>query len=243
MKAVIAMCMLAAASVASAQTFPNGAVRLLIGYPPGGSADFTARVVAGTEANLHAAVTAAIAALSGPAHGGAAENVMAMAMDIGEPERVLCSAPSAEANQCLQPVALDDSAHLVPAVDPGPVDEIVGEAARDQDGMIGLGVSVERNVGAAVDADELAVRFALPVAISGGERDARNDLAPLEIAVPHHVGRRRSLGRTARAEQQDGQRRGQQDGPHDRASPCFDPISKPANATVTPKNGLTPCVI
>ena len=37
---------------------------------------FTARVVAGTEANLHAAITAAIAALSGPAHGGAAENVM-----------------------------------------------------------------------------------------------------------------------------------------------------------------------
>ena len=30
---------------------------------------FTARVVAGTDANLHAAVTAAIAALSGPAHG------------------------------------------------------------------------------------------------------------------------------------------------------------------------------
>jgi len=48
---------------------------------------FTARVVAGTEANLHAAVTAAIAALSGPAHGGAAENVMKMAQEIGEPAR------------------------------------------------------------------------------------------------------------------------------------------------------------
>lgn len=46
---------------------------------------FTARVVAGTEANLHAAVTAAVAALSGPAHGGAAENVMKMAQEIGEP--------------------------------------------------------------------------------------------------------------------------------------------------------------
>jgi len=46
---------------------------------------FTARVVAGTEANLHAAVTAAIAALSGPAHGGAAENVMKMAQEIGDP--------------------------------------------------------------------------------------------------------------------------------------------------------------
>src|SRR5579859_5090531 len=45
---------------------------------------FTARVVAGTEANLHAAITAAIAALSGPAHGGAAENVMKMAREIGE---------------------------------------------------------------------------------------------------------------------------------------------------------------
>jgi citrate synthase len=45
---------------------------------------FTARVVAGTEANLHAAITAAVAALSGPAHGGAAENVMKMAQEIGE---------------------------------------------------------------------------------------------------------------------------------------------------------------
>lgn len=49
---------------------------------------FTARVVAGTDANLHAAMTAAIAALSGPAHGGAAENVMNMAQEIGEPARV-----------------------------------------------------------------------------------------------------------------------------------------------------------
>jgi len=50
---------------------------------------FTARVVAGTEANLHAAMTAAIAALSGPAHGGAAENVMKMAQEIGEPANAL----------------------------------------------------------------------------------------------------------------------------------------------------------
>jgi citrate synthase len=49
---------------------------------------FTARVVAGTDANLHAAMTAAIAALSGPAHGGAAENVMNMAQEIGDPSRV-----------------------------------------------------------------------------------------------------------------------------------------------------------
>ena len=48
------------------------------------ASSFTARVVAGTEANLHAAVTAAVAALSGPAHGGAAENVMKMALEIGD---------------------------------------------------------------------------------------------------------------------------------------------------------------
>jgi citrate synthase len=48
------------------------------------ASSFTARVVAGTEANLHAAVTAAIAALSGPAHGGAAENVMLMAQEVGD---------------------------------------------------------------------------------------------------------------------------------------------------------------
>ena len=45
---------------------------------------FTARVVASTDANLHAAVTAAVAALSGPAHGGAAENVMKMAQEVGD---------------------------------------------------------------------------------------------------------------------------------------------------------------
>ncbi len=50
------------------------------------ASSFTARVVIGTEANLHAAVTAAVAALSGPAHGGAAEDVMRMAQEIGQPE-------------------------------------------------------------------------------------------------------------------------------------------------------------
>ena len=51
------------------------------------ASSFTARVVVGTDANLHAAVTAAIAALSGPAHGGAAEDVMKMAQEIGDPAR------------------------------------------------------------------------------------------------------------------------------------------------------------
>jgi len=48
------------------------------------ASSFTARVVAGTDADLHGAITAAIAALSGPAHGGAAENVMRMAQEIGD---------------------------------------------------------------------------------------------------------------------------------------------------------------
>jgi citrate synthase len=44
---------------------------------------FAARVVAGTAADLHGAVTAGIATLKGPLHGGAAEAVMKMATEIG----------------------------------------------------------------------------------------------------------------------------------------------------------------
>ncbi len=47
---------------------------------------FAARVVISTEADLHAAITAALAALAGPAHGGAAEDVMKMVEEIGAPE-------------------------------------------------------------------------------------------------------------------------------------------------------------
>jgi citrate synthase len=50
------------------------------------ASSFAARVVISTEAGIHAAITAAIAALSGPAHGGAAEDVMRMAAEIGSPE-------------------------------------------------------------------------------------------------------------------------------------------------------------
>jgi citrate synthase len=49
---------------------------------------FTSRVVAGTLADMYGAVTAAIAALSGPLHGGANTNVMKMLLEIGEVERV-----------------------------------------------------------------------------------------------------------------------------------------------------------
>src|SRR5205085_5182918 len=49
---------------------------------------FTSRVVAGTLADMYGAVTAAIAALSGPLHGGANTNVMKMLLEIGEMENI-----------------------------------------------------------------------------------------------------------------------------------------------------------
>ncbi len=49
---------------------------------------FAARVVAATLADMHAAVTAAIAALKGPLHGGANAAVMQMLEEIGTPDRV-----------------------------------------------------------------------------------------------------------------------------------------------------------
>ncbi len=48
---------------------------------------FTARVVAGTLADMYNATTAALGALSGPLHGGANTNVMKMLLQIGEVER------------------------------------------------------------------------------------------------------------------------------------------------------------
>lgn len=49
---------------------------------------FTARVVAGTLADMYAAVTAAIGALSGPLHGGANTAVMKTLLEIGEVDNV-----------------------------------------------------------------------------------------------------------------------------------------------------------
>jgi 2-methylcitrate synthase/citrate synthase II len=48
---------------------------------------FTARTVTSTQADIHGAITAAIAALKGPLHGGANEAVMHMLTEIGTPER------------------------------------------------------------------------------------------------------------------------------------------------------------
>ncbi len=49
---------------------------------------FTTRVVAGTLADMYGAVTAGIAALAGPLHGGANTNVMKMLTEIGELDKV-----------------------------------------------------------------------------------------------------------------------------------------------------------
>ena len=54
-------------------------------HGPNASA-FAARVTASTISDLHSAVTTGVGTLKGPAHGGAAEEVMKMALDIGNPE-------------------------------------------------------------------------------------------------------------------------------------------------------------
>ncbi|MCC2642882.1 MAG: prpC [Nitrospira sp.] len=48
---------------------------------------FAARVTASTLTDLHGAVTAAVATLKGPLHGGANEAVTSMLLDIGSPDR------------------------------------------------------------------------------------------------------------------------------------------------------------
>lgn len=64
----------------------DGALVLLADHGLNAST-FTARVVASTLGDLHSAVAAAIGALRGPLHGGAAEAVMRMLLEIGEPDR------------------------------------------------------------------------------------------------------------------------------------------------------------
>ncbi|HYG71744.1 MAG TPA: citrate/2-methylcitrate synthase [Actinomycetota bacterium] len=48
---------------------------------------FTARIIASTLADIHSAITGAIAALKGPLHGGANEESMKMLEEVGSPER------------------------------------------------------------------------------------------------------------------------------------------------------------
>ena len=54
-------------------------------HGPNASA-FAARVTASTQSDLHSAVVTGVATLKGPAHGGAAEDVMKMAEEIATPE-------------------------------------------------------------------------------------------------------------------------------------------------------------
>ena len=51
------------------------------------ASSFAARVTVGTEAGLHGAIVSALSTLAGPAHGGAAEDVMKMVREIGSPDR------------------------------------------------------------------------------------------------------------------------------------------------------------
>jgi 2-methylcitrate synthase len=51
------------------------------------ASSFAARVTASTLSDLHSDIVSAIGTLKGPLHGGAAESVMKMALEIGEPER------------------------------------------------------------------------------------------------------------------------------------------------------------
>ncbi len=60
---------------------------------------FAARVTVGTEANLHGAITTALATLAGPAHGGAAEDVMKMVNEIGRPENAAGYVKAKRANR------------------------------------------------------------------------------------------------------------------------------------------------
>jgi len=50
------------------------------------ASSFGARVAASTISDLHSAVVTGVGVLKGPAHGGAAEEVMKMALEIGQPE-------------------------------------------------------------------------------------------------------------------------------------------------------------
>lgn len=63
------------------------------------ASSFAARVTIGTEANLHGAIVAALSTLAGPAHGGAAEDVMKMVHEIGTPENAAAYVKAKRANR------------------------------------------------------------------------------------------------------------------------------------------------
>ena len=63
------------------------------------ASSFAARVTIGTEANLHGAIVTALSTLAGPAHGGAAEDVMKMVEEIGRPENAASYVKARRANR------------------------------------------------------------------------------------------------------------------------------------------------
>jgi citrate synthase len=63
------------------------------------ASSFAARVTVGTEANIHGAITTALATLAGPAHGGAAEDVMKMVTEIGTPDNAAAYVKAKRANR------------------------------------------------------------------------------------------------------------------------------------------------
>ncbi|SLN49789.1 Citrate synthase [Pseudoruegeria aquimaris] len=63
------------------------------------ASSFAARVTVGTEANLHGAIVTALSTLAGPAHGGAAEDVMKMVQEIGSPENAAAYVKAKRANR------------------------------------------------------------------------------------------------------------------------------------------------
>jgi len=63
------------------------------------ASSFAARVTVGTEANLHGAIVTALSTLAGPAHGGAAEDVMKMVREIGAPQNAAAYVKAKRANR------------------------------------------------------------------------------------------------------------------------------------------------
>jgi citrate synthase len=63
------------------------------------ASSFAARVTVGTEANIHGAIVTALSTLAGPAHGGAAEDVMKMVQEIGSPDNAAAYVKAKRANR------------------------------------------------------------------------------------------------------------------------------------------------
>lgn len=63
------------------------------------ASSFAARVTVGTETNLHGGIVTALSTLAGPAHGGAAEDVMKMVHEIGTPDKAAAYVKAKRANR------------------------------------------------------------------------------------------------------------------------------------------------